>query len=189
MKTRLNEFVAVNPRFARSANIERDKGVEALRGYVPTGRAIDVVRRVGLGLQDSAAGRTFSITGPHGGGKSSMALFLGALLADRKGAEHKTAFDLLRDVDDEAAQILLQGLEAVSPSGKGFARALVTASREQVGETLTRAIRQLKSAKTARTTKQSTVEVLGRFAKSTPTLIIIDEFGKNLEAFAEGDAE
>ena len=189
MNRPLNESVAVNPRFARSANIERDKGVEALRGYVPTGRAIDVVRRVGLGLQDSAAGRTFSITGPHGGGKSSMALFLGALLAERKSAEHKTAFDLLREVDDEAAQVLLQGLETVSPSGKGFAQALVTASREPVSETLTRAIRQLKSAKAGRTAKQSSVDVLGRFAKSTPTLIIIDEFGKNLEAFAEGDAE
>jgi hypothetical protein len=44
---KLIEMIDVNPRFARSANIERDLGVEALEGYVPTGRAIDVVRRVG----------------------------------------------------------------------------------------------------------------------------------------------
>lgn len=188
MKSSLLDSIDVNPRFARSANIERDKGVEALHGYVPTGRAIDVVRRVGLGLRDSAAGRTFSITGPHGGGKSSMALFLSALLADRKSQEHKAAFDLLRDVDEEASQVLLQGLEAVSPRGRGFARALVTAGREPVSETLARAIQQFKPHKATRSSKTTHLDAIRRIAESTPTLIIIDEFGKNLEAFAEGDA-
>ena len=189
MNTPLIDSIDVNPRFARSANIERDKGVAALHGYVPTGRAIDVVRRVGLGLKDSAAGRTFSITGPHGGGKSSMALFLSALLSGRNSQEHKAAFELLRDVDEEASQVLLQGLENISPRGKGFGRALVTASREPISETLARATRQLKPQKATRSTKSSPLDVIARFAGETPTLIIIDEFGKNLEAFAEGDAE
>lgn len=72
----LSEFVRARPRFSRSANVERDHGAHAIEGYIPTGRAIDVVSRIGRGLLDASAGRTFSITGPHGVGKSSLAVFL-----------------------------------------------------------------------------------------------------------------
>ena len=184
---KLIEMIDVNPRFARSANIERDLGVEALEGYVPTGRAIDVVRRVGLGLQDPAAGRTFSVTGPHGGGKSSMALFLGSLLAARSSAQHKRAMALLAEVDGEAAQLLLRGLKAVAPQGQGFAQALVTATREPVSVTLERALQKV-TGKPNRSGSDP-IEAIRRFVSEKPTLVVIDEFGKNLEAFAQGGAE
>ena len=189
MTLRLSEAVAVNPRFARSANVERDSGVESLRGYVPTGRAVDVVRRVGVGLSNSAAGRTFSITGPHGGGKSSMALFLSALLAEQKSAEHRNAVKMLREVDKEAARELLAGLKAVDPSGEGFAQALVTAAREPVAATLYRAIDHLQGESKKKGRQKTPIDALRSFAAQRPTLIVIDEFGKNLEAFADGAAE
>ena len=189
MSLKLSHAVVVNSRFARSANIERDTGIEALRGYVPTGRAVDVIRRVGQGLANSAAGRTFSITGPHGGGKSSMALFLGALLADPKSPEHRISVDMLREADEEAARILLSGLKSVDPSSHGFAQALVTASREPVAQTLYRAIDQLEGKPKKRGHRAAPIDVLRSFAEKRPTLIVIDEFGKNLEAFADGDAD
>ena len=64
---RLSEQVTVKPRFARSANVERDLGPAAIDGYLPTGRALDVVARVGRGLLAPSAGRALAITGPHGG--------------------------------------------------------------------------------------------------------------------------
>ena len=44
---RLSDQVRVTPRFARSANVERDLSVAAIEGYLPTGRALDVVSRIG----------------------------------------------------------------------------------------------------------------------------------------------
>ena len=186
---KLIELIAVNPRFARSANIERDRGADALEGYVPTGRAIDVVRRVGLGLQDPAAGRTFSVTGPHGGGKSSMALFLASLLATRSSEQHKRALALLSEVDGEAAELLLRGLKAVAPRGQGFTQALVTATREPVASTLGRAVEKLTGKRSRSRVELNPIDAIRQIAVEKPTLIIIDEFGKNLEAFAQGSAE
>ncbi len=80
---RLSGQVTVTPRFARSANVERDLGAAAISGYLPTGRALDVVARIGRGLLTPAAGRALAITGPHGSGKSSLAVFLHALFASR----------------------------------------------------------------------------------------------------------
>ena len=182
-------MVDVNPRFARSANIERDLGIDALDGYVPTGRAIDVVRRVGLGLQDSAAGRTFSVTGPHGGGKSSMALFLASLLATRNSVRHKRAFELLAEVDKEAAELLIRGLKLVAPRGQGFTQALVTATREPVWRTLERSVEKLTGKGSRSRFKSDPIGAIRQIAAEKPTLVIIDEFGKNLEAFAQGSAE
>jgi hypothetical protein len=61
---RLSEAITVRPRFARSVNIELDAKVTGIEGYLPTGRALDVVRRVTRGLDEPSAGRALSITGP-----------------------------------------------------------------------------------------------------------------------------
>ncbi len=186
---RLSDGVDVNSRFARSANIERDQGPAALRGYIPTGRAVDVIRRIGLGLNDSSAGRTFSITGPHGGGKSSLALFINALLSARTTSEHKIAMQLLTDVDQEVAATLRRGLDVVDAQGKGFSQALVTATREPVASTLERAIKELRGSRQTKKQADNPLQALTELARRKPSLIIIDEFGKNLEAFAEGAAD
>src|SRR6516225_1920430 len=99
MTTTLADFVHARPRFSRSANVERDHGPRAIEGYIPTGRAIDVICRIARGLSDPAAGRTFSLTGPHGGGKSSLAVFLDGLLAAASTHEHKSAHRILESAD------------------------------------------------------------------------------------------
>src|SRR4051812_23415035 len=99
MKPVLADCVKTSRRFSRSANVERDHGGAAIDGYVPTGRALDVISRIAGGLSDPAAGRTFSITGPHGGGKSSLAVFLDALLAEASSAEFKSAHSILEAID------------------------------------------------------------------------------------------
>ena len=73
--------VRVDRRFSRSARIDSDMGrSEAIEGYVlqPSVRQAftAMAQSVQLGRQGA-----FSWTGPYGGGKSSTALVLGALLS------------------------------------------------------------------------------------------------------------
>ena len=91
--------ISIKSRFSRSVNVERDGGAHSLEGYIPTGRALDVVRRLAQGMLDPSAGRSLSITGPHGGGKSSLAIFVDALLSASKTPSYKAAFKLLEEFD------------------------------------------------------------------------------------------
>ena len=77
--TVLADHIAVLSRFARSANLERDVDrPEPLDGYIVTARALDVVERVAAAAASGPAGGAWSLTGPYGSGKSSLALLLDA---------------------------------------------------------------------------------------------------------------
>ena len=194
--------VSVNRRFARSANVERDHGTTAIAGYLLTGRALDVAERIGRGLSDATAGRAFSLTGPHGGGKSSLAVFLDALFEPRSSDAHQTSIAMLRETDAGVAATVTAGLDAVDPRGRGAIRAFVTAERESVSWTIARALhvaaqRDLGPRQTAvprefanprsaaALTPADIVSAVRRLAAKRPVVLIIDEFGKNLEAYAE----
>lgn len=198
----LASSIIVNKRFSRSANVERDHGPRSIEGYLPTGRAVDVVTRLGRGLLDSTAGRAFSITGPHGGGKSSLAVFLDALLSQRDSSEHKLALQLLADVDKGSAKSVLTGLSSVDPQGLGFVRAFVTADREPVAETVARALyagavrefgerqrfipKSFANRAAGKTVApRDILDALRTLTLERPVVIVVDEFGKNLEAYAE----
>ena len=127
MTTTLAEFVYARSRFSRSANVERDHGPRAIEGYIPTGRAIDVISRIARGLSDPAAGRTFSLTGPHGGGKSSFAVFLDGLLSASSTHAYKSAHRILESADPAAEIALKQAAKSVGASRNGFVRAFGTA--------------------------------------------------------------
>ena len=80
---RLAEGISVRSRFARSASLERDIArPEPLDGYVVTARALDVVERVAETAATGTAGGAWSLTGPYGSGKSSLALVLDAAFGD-----------------------------------------------------------------------------------------------------------
>ena len=197
----LADVVKTKPRFARSANVERDLGALALEGYVPTGRAVDVVKRVAHGLLDARAGRTFSITGPHGGGKSSLAVFVAALLAKDTAQEYKSALALLRVADPDTADLLVRARRHIGVSKTGFVTATAAAHTESVTKTVARALRE--GAERAfgadhgttqlqiDATERAVLEHLSGLCGDRPVLLVIDEFGKNLEAYArsKGDGD
>lgn len=90
----ITDNIAVNTRYTRSTNVERDRGSRSItEAYIPTSG--------GLGLLDGIRGvfgeadvpRAWSLTGPYGSGKSSFALFLHELLGPRPGK--KVAIDVL----------------------------------------------------------------------------------------------
>jgi hypothetical protein len=208
------DFVSPKGRFARSVNVERDTGANSIESYLPTGRALDVISRVARCLDDQPRTRAFSITGPYGTGKSSLAVFLDALLGPANDPATEVALAVLRAVDPSDAELIESSKAALGPNG--FVRAVVTATKEPVAATLTRAVlhgmqrfsgQSRKGAwKAALASVEQAVkafdsedavlpsnrfirDLLQAVAEIAPVLIVIDEFGKNLEAFADSRSE
>ena len=208
------DFVRPKGRFARSVNVERDVGAKSIETYLPTGRALDVISRVSRCLDGQPRTRAFSITGPYGTGKSSLAVFLDALLGPSGDEATNVALSVLRAVDPSDAE-LIESAKAHWGTA-GFIRAVVAASKEPVSATLVRGLLHgvqrfpghrrkaewtslLKSLKETVTTLDARGGSLptNRFIRDAlriassmaPVLIVIDEFGKNLEAFADSRSE
>lgn len=210
--TTLADLTSVRGRFARSVRLDANDREAQLTGYLPTARAREVVRRVIRGMVDAETGaRAFSITGPYGSGKSSLAVFLDSLAADVGSTPYRTARDLLAEHDPATADLLTDAREAMGAKGSGFARAVITApQREPITATvlrgLSKAIEELNTSQNLREEMASALrraesrklgspsyaevkDLMIRIAKKRPILLVIDEFGKNLEAFAESGAD
>ena len=199
--SKLSSVIQVKPRFSRSINIERDKQASSLEGYVPTGRALDVIKRIAQGLEEPLNGRSFSITGPHGGGKSSLAILIKALTSGTDRHEYRVALELIRESDNRLANYWNSSFGSLENSKDGFAQAFVTASREPIKTTLLRAMRgvvenlRISQSEKSRYIKslndgdRGIIDVVKEVAAEYGLVIVIDEFGKNIEAFADSPAE
>ena len=207
----------VRGRFARSVSVERDAGNAAVEGYLPTGRSLDAVRRFARAMAVDDATWAMSITGPYGSGKSSLAVFLDALVSPAEDYARVAAEEILRLTDPDTLKLLVSGRDKLSAGRSGFVRAVVTANREPVTLTVLRALargtsrfnpptrsgsvkrRALASIEDAvnrfadpsapRPTVQLIKELLVQLSTLGPILLVIDEFGKNLESFADAPAE
>lgn len=197
----LADQIKVKPRFARSANVERDLSPAAVEGYVLTGRALDVLGRIGRGMTTATAGRALAITGPHGGGKSSLAVFLNAIFAARESVDYQACAHILKSADPAVYEVFAEGLKTFDPAGYGAVRAFAAASHEPVTVTVARALfvgacRALGEAQDivpAEFAADDSVrnlsvrdirEIITKLCADRPVVLVIDEFGKNLEAFA-----
>ncbi len=213
--TRLAEAIAVAPRFARSANLERDATrLEPLQGYVVTARALDVVERIAITAAAGGAGGAWSLTGPYGSGKSSLGLLLDAVFGP-PGDARWLAERLISDASDSVSRLVREAHKRHGTSARGFHRGLVTARRESFSRTVLRAldsavrraygdpppaerfaaVDSLTAAlddaasddpRRAGPSATSLVEIARCLAGDRPLLLILDEFGKNLEATRDG---
>ncbi len=210
----LADYVSVRPRFARSANLERDSGrSEPFDGYIVTGRALDVIERITGAALSGRSGGAWSLTGPYGSGKSSLALLLDAAFGPNKKIRN-VALDLIAATSRDAAEAVRKTHDHHHTRGAGFQRGLVTASREPIAHTLLRALHaavlgtygripssgKFPAAKLLRTALRNldapklwagspslaVVEIARCLAERAPLLLVIDEFGKTLEAIRDG---
>ena len=192
-------------RFARAMNIERDAGtVQALATFLPVGRALDVVDRVMTSLSSSHSESAFAVTGPYGSGKSSLALLLDALLAPKASPEFELARDLLQAASEATMERVTR---ARGDNGNhGLLRCFVTAQREPVGRTILRALlvgvdktnlnaelttsrgRVLRLLQADSLETRDVVRAVTELAAVRPLVLLIDEFGKSLEAVAGNGA-
>lgn len=201
---RLSDYVKVRQHHLRSAHLERHEG-QVIEAYVPTGRALEVLHRVGRAMISNDAGRAWSLTGPYGAGKSSFALFVHALLGPDGDEIRTRAEAALGAADPELLVLIEAGRKAFGATNRGFIRAAATAQRESISETIVRAFTAgaygyWKSrmpngvmsalADAARVcTPRALNLALEALCEHAPVLIEIDEFGKNLEHFAGNATE
>ena len=208
----LADGISASSRFARSANLERDLArPEPLDGYVLTARGLDVVERIAAAAATGSAGGAWSLTGPYGSGKSSLALLLDAAFGGRSRLQ-RTALALVEDASPAAADLIRRAHRRHGTLYRGFTRALVTAAREPLARTVARALnsavlREPPPADNSLAASELTgsledaaevdprrtgsspsalVDTASRLVEDAPLLLIIDEFGKNLEAVREG---
>ncbi len=135
----LADSIEVSGRFARSANVERDLArPEPLDGYVLTARGLDVVERIATTAAGSAGG-AWSLTGPYGSGKSSLALLLDAAFGGRSQLQ-RAALGLVDDASAAAGDLIRRAHRNHGTSYRGFNRGLVTAAREPLATTVLRAL-------------------------------------------------
>ena len=213
--TTLADVLSVRRQFARSANLERDaENAEPLDGYVATARALDVVERVTAAALGPAGG-AWSITGPYGSGKSSLALLLDAAFGPA-GTSRGLALDKISAAAPHTGDDLLRALSRHDCGSAGFFRASVTAGREPVARTVLRGVHRavvrrygkvpgsaefpassvLKLAQRRASSAQQPadassaelMEIVCCIAAQAPLLVVIDEFGKNLEHASDGPA-
>ena len=135
----LSDSITVAGRYARSANLERDAAqLEPLDGYVVTARTLDVVERIVTAAAKGQAGGAWSLTGPYGSGKSSLALLLDATLG-AQGNTRQAALALIDEVSHDVGDLTRQAHQRHGTHESGFHRALVTAQREPLSHTVLRA--------------------------------------------------
>lgn len=201
----LAEMVQLRATSVRSANLEFTDPT-LLDSYVPTGRTLDVLDRWTRAMGGTARTRAFSVTGPYGSGKSSLALFLAALVAPSYSKDRELAEAALRRTDRELFERLARARETLGGRDQGFIRALATAERGPLVGTLARAllrglgeVASLNSHQERQIDRLSTVirnpaapDAAARFlgcleesASIRPVLLIIDELGQALQFAAE----
>ena len=202
---KLANAIEIKSRFSSSINLERDTAKGSLSGYIPTGRALDVVRRLAHGVADSSLGRSISITGPHGGGKSSLAVFIDCLVSPKSSKEYKDAILLLREFDPELANYWIESIKKLTSSSGGFYKAVATANREPIIVSLLRALQRATEEKNGPNSaihrKINALDIEGdidphtilslvkELASVKPIIFVVDEFGKNLEAYVDSPAK
>ena len=209
--SRVSDLVSIPPKPYPSTNVEHDD-ITDLDDYLPGASTVEIVERFSEGLRGGKSGRMISITGPYGSGKSTMAIFLKGLVATSKSAEYKRSLKILRRHSASAASALIYARRKAEAHDKGVIRCLVTARREPISVTIARALhrgaeerfkkyakkfegadllqRVLSDLKKGRTPEPSDIiRIVAGICKASPVLIMIDEFGKNIDHFAADDAK
>jgi energy-coupling factor transporter ATP-binding protein EcfA2 len=196
----LDAYVKVASTKSKSVNVEHSNLETANEKYVLTGRALETIERICESLENAEAGRSFAITGPYGSGKSSFVLFLKQLLTTR--SKTNKAQKQLLEVNPELAQRLTSVLRKGSIDPEGFVVGMATAQREPVRATVRKVLENASSSNPTVISKslQKTLvdesvssdqllTIVQVILKKRALLLVIDEFGKNLESFKEKPAD
>lgn len=91
--------VSIRGQFKRSVDLVRDfDDASEIHGYIVTPTAQKVLRQIGASLQGDRTERSWTLTGPYGGGKSAFALFVSHIARG-----NSNAIDHLRKENEELA--------------------------------------------------------------------------------------
>jgi len=183
----LSDIVHISHQYQRSIRIDADIGrSDALDGYIIHATAASVVAGMCRQLA-STNQRSFTWTGPFGGGKSSLAVALASALHPDESLRTKARTALKLDSKPDFDQAF--------PVQDGWLAVPVVGRRGSVVKELDAAIRKSRGMNVdgrGKPTAQSVISDLIVETKSRPNdgvLVFIDEMGKFLEASALGSGD
>lgn len=194
--TSLSLLIRPPDSYLRAANLERHD--EQAAHYIPTGRALEVLRRVFHAIDNPSTGRTWSLTGPYGSGKSSFALFLRTLFGPTSARRRRAEAAL--GAADAGLLHSLKSVRTPATNKAGFVLATTTCQQEPLASALLRSLergvtgywaesvpqdirRAMRIAASCRDSR-SIATAAETIAAHAPLLLVLDEFGKTLEHFA-----
>jgi hypothetical protein len=205
----LFDGIKVKRRYTRSVNLERDLEIsDSVNGYIITPKVEGLINRFIDSIMQPNAVRAWTITGAYGTGKSAFAHFLSAISSSRDQEIRKNAYKILKTAD-----VNIQKISRAIPE-TGLMRAVVTAQREPIANTLVRGLkygadrfysnaRGQKSQLRLRLDEvyhralrgdvipgELVIRLLIDFGKHSKSgiIIIVDELGKNLEYCSQNQA-
>lgn len=196
---KLSRVVYPDMNAARSVNLERDKkDVNIIKDYQVTAKTINILGRFASALQGEKV-NAWSLTGPYGMGKSAFINFLMAVTGPANDPQTILAWDKISETAPELQLKLASGI-AQTAGDEGLFQVAVTASYEPVNHSLARGLQNaLLTAKLASGSeiqrelhtllKQNVIDtqrLLNIFSTvqnlaDRPLLVVVDEFGKNLD--------
>ncbi len=207
----LSNHISIKRRYTRSINLERDIEIpDSIIGYVPTSRAVDVLERFLEAYSQPHSVRAWTLTGAYGTGKSAFAHFLSSLCSPIGDQNHINALEILGQVDKNKS---LQKRVNDLPDA-GLVRAVVTAQREPIANTVAKAadrgasifwgkgrgrrpdvLKELRHLAVQadlgnKIDNRHLISVLKALANASKAgvLVIIDELGKNFEFSAQSQS-
>ncbi len=207
--TPLTRIVEARPPAYASISIEQDRNIKTLEDYIPGSGTLETVARLGAGMRGGKRGHAISVTGPYGSGKSTMCVFLDGLVAPSTSKEWKAAKAILRRSDPRLADTFDRSRRALGVKRSGMIRCLVTSRREPIAATILRALdagarqrfgkyragsfsgaaalnRMVRGlARGVPPDVASITDVVRGLCAVGPVLMVIDEFGKNVEYFTD----
>ncbi len=196
---KLSNYIYPNFNVARSVNLERDSNKpELIENYHITSKTIEILKRFTNSLQGEKVS-AWALTGPYGMGKSAFLNYLLALTGAFDQEAGEVAIKKLQDADPELYENFLRELNSTTGE-KGFFRVYVTAAYEPVNNTLARGLEnvvlesdlkskreicaQLKKLQTQKIIEShDLLKVISdiKNAVQSPLVVVVDEFGKNLD--------
>jgi len=184
--TLLYDRVDIDSRYQRSARLDADVGAaSALAGYVLQPTIAEALTSMANALEGGV--RAFTWTGPYGGGKSSAALLLAALVSGT--GERRAAAEAA--VPSSLAEKVRAGFAG---GVKRWRIVAVTARRRALREEIVEAAAQALgwNADLAAESARDDGALLRALTKSTQAggvLLLLDELGKALEYAASTDGD
>ena len=202
--TNLAKLIRANTNYTRSINLERDGDQGgAIRPYVVTARAKQILVRISGTLKSEDAPRSWALIGPYGAGKSAFGLFVSRLLGAGAADGGNYAIRTLKNADPKLGAVYQKFLRG----GEGFCCIALTGSPEPLANRLMRAmlhaaesflggrrgrapkvIEEIRAAaKRGSPSVSEVIDLLEKLQESVAraggrgVLIVIDELGKFLE--------
>lgn len=182
----LADIVRISRHYQRSIRVDADLGRhDALTGYICHSTATSVLESMSRQVAETNQ-RSFTWTGPFGGGKSSLAVALASTLHSDKS---------LRTLARTALKVdTIPAFDRAFPARKGWLIVPVVGKRSSVVAELNAALRKAKGKGTdnRKVSSNALINELVQTAEDRSqdgVMIILDEMGKFLEASALGNGD